>query len=248
MHFFICVCVRETGICRQSRSSTWITSEAHIGLNKRRHDQNWLVTNSINVIDPSIPIKHVSKYHVSNARLTLWKRAGVASLGWRGTLGQHKQDVLTGALAADCFAVLAQLQKDMEFRLWLPQWSHTGGSGSSCLGFGPPGWGAWVTWGPLDVADGWVCMFLFWNHSDRQMFDYRSKTLTFAISSESWQIKMTRYKNKKVITSETFIKHFIFILSLALSHTHRNPHTFPVAHATSAIKALAVIHVPISTR
>lgn len=126
-----CACANETSYCSQSRSSTIIASEAHRGLNKRRRDQNRLVKRkSINVIDPSTSIKCVSKYHILNGRLTLWKNAGVTSLGWRVILGQHKQDTLGGALVV-YFAVLLQLQIGTEFKSWLFLVEPCRGSSSS---------------------------------------------------------------------------------------------------------------------
>lgn len=126
-----CACANETSDCSQSRSSTIIASEAHRGLNKRRRDQNRLVKRkSINVIDPSTSIKCVSKYHILNGRLTLWKNAGVTSLGWRVILGQHKQDTLGGAPVV-YFAVLLQLQIGTEFKSWLFLVEPCRGSSSS---------------------------------------------------------------------------------------------------------------------
>lgn len=231
-----CACANETSYCSQSRSSTIIASEAHRGLNKRRRDQNRLVKRkSINVIDPSTSIKCVSKYHILNGRLTLWKNAGVTSLGWRVILGQHKQDTLGGAPVV-YFAVL---QIGTEFKSWLFLVEPCRGSSSSRLGSASPGHAGCVA-GTLDsggkqMAEDECCtsprittsIFVYTTACVCRFAQISCSTKTHVL----WKDQCDTLQNCGKLSLPKPIKRTALPLPCTEvsphTHTERNSHTFP---------------------
>lgn len=129
----VCVCEETTFLQLCSNSNNIRGARRLTGLTCKK--------NSINVKHPSSSIKHVSKYHIFNGRLTLWRAARVAGmrsdcgpagrmccrarLSWLSTLSSLSSSVGTPARGHRAEVTTLPVE---------PYW----GSGSPRLGPGPP--------------------------------------------------------------------------------------------------------------